>query len=455
MSNSLMNYATVCSGIGAPEVAWNALDNIDAIASGIPYIPWRQIFASEIEPFPSAVLEHHYPGVPNYGDMTKYKEWPDHELGLICGGTPCQSFSIAGLRKGMDDPRGNLTLVFLGLLARYNPRWFVWENVPGVFSSRSNGSSDFGRFLSALAELGYGYAYRVLDAQCFGVPQRRRRVFVVGHIGNDWRPPFAVLSEPESLRGHTPQGGKAGEGTAGNAGKCFEADRRDGIRLHGDKTPTLQSFMGTGGNYMPMVMAHGQGNAEICRDGSPSLTCNHEAPIAFMAGQGAKAGSIAAGPISPTLKGAASGLNQCPSVVFENHPADSRITECKDGIAPTLKAETKKGDTELAVMQPLAFKVRCGCEGGGKGYLGSEDKAMTLSTGHDQHLFHNTIVRRLTPRECERLQGFPDDYTLIPWKKGMATDGHRYKALGNSMAVPVVRWIGRRIQMWEDLHGRT
>jgi DNA (cytosine-5)-methyltransferase 1 len=200
-----VNYATVCSGIGAPEVAWKEL--------------WGEpVFTSEIEKFPSAVLKHHMPDVPNYGDMTNYKEWPDHEqLGLICGGTPCQSFSVAGLRKGMDDPRGNLTLAFLGLIARYNPRWIIWENVPGVFSSVSNGQSDFGRFLTGLAELGYSCAYRVLDAQYFGVPQRRRRVFVVGHLGNDWRPPYAVLFEPDSLRGNTPQSRKAGEEVAGNA----------------------------------------------------------------------------------------------------------------------------------------------------------------------------------------------------------------------------------------------
>ncbi|WP_254224021.1 DNA cytosine methyltransferase, partial [Burkholderia multivorans] len=160
---------------------------------------WRTAFVSEIEPFPCAVLAHHYPSVPNLGDMTNFKEWPDAAIDLLVGGTPCQSFSVAGLRKGLADPRGNLMLTYLAIAKRYAPRWLVWENVPGVLSS--NGGRDFGTFLGGLAELGYGFAYRVLDAQFFGVAQRRRRVFVVGHLG-DWRRAAAVLFERESLLGH-------------------------------------------------------------------------------------------------------------------------------------------------------------------------------------------------------------------------------------------------------------
>ena len=323
-----MTYATVCSGIGAPEEAWKEL-------WGPP------VFTAEIEPFPSAVLKHHYPEVPNYGDMTKYKEWLDHEqLGLICGGTPCQSFSVAGLRKGMDDPRGNLTLTFLGLLARYNPRWFVWENVPGVFSSISYGESDFGRLLHSFQELGYSCAYRVLDAQCFGVPQRRRRVFVVGHLGNDWRPPFAVLFEPESLRGNIKKGREAGQGVA----RCLKGKSN---LSHREDPDTL-------------IMAHETG---------PGWW-----------NQSDKAG--------------------------------------------TLRAE---GENRPSRPSNIVMAHRIGGPNG--------------------------IVRRLTPMECERLQGFPDGYTAITYRGKPASDGPRYKALGNSMAVPVVRWIGRRIKLWEDIHG--
>ena len=178
-----MRYLSVCSGIEAATVAWHDLG-------------WKPVGFSEIEPFPSAVLAHHYPAVINFGDMTKYKEWNIEHPDILVGGTPCQSFSVAGLRKGLDDPRGNLALTYCGILDHFRPTWFVWENVPGVLSS--SGGRDFGSFLGAVAELGYGFAYRVLDAQFFGVAQRRRRVFVVGYLG-DWRPPAAVLFERESL----------------------------------------------------------------------------------------------------------------------------------------------------------------------------------------------------------------------------------------------------------------
>ncbi|MEO0781936.1 MAG: DNA (cytosine-5-)-methyltransferase [Pseudomonadota bacterium] len=192
-----MIYGSVCSSIEAATMAWHSLG-------------WEPEFFSEIDRFPSAVLAHHYPNVPNLGDMTNFKEWKiDRPIYLLVGGTPCQSFSVAGLRKGLDDPRGNLMLTYLALTRHFNPRWIVWENVPGVLSS--NEGRDFGAFLTGLGKLGYGFAYRVLDAQYvrtrffpWAVPQRRRRVFVVGYLG-DWRRAAAVLFEPESLRRLTPR----------------------------------------------------------------------------------------------------------------------------------------------------------------------------------------------------------------------------------------------------------
>ncbi len=162
------------------------------------HMDWEPAFFSEIDAFPTAVLQHHYPDVPCHGDFTTIKEDEYGPIDLLVGGTPCQSFSIAGLRGGMDDERGNLALEFIRLAQRKRPQWLVWENVPGVLSS--NGGRDFGSFLGALAEIGYGFAYRVLDAQYFGVAQRRRRVFVVGYLG-DWRRAAAVLFERESLSG--------------------------------------------------------------------------------------------------------------------------------------------------------------------------------------------------------------------------------------------------------------
>jgi len=199
-----MKYGSVCSGIEAASVAWHGLG-------------WQAAWFSEIEKFPCAALAHHYPNTPNLGNMTRFKEWHDEptkgpgSIELLVGGTPCQSFSLAGLRKGLADPRGNLMLTYLAIAERYRPRWVVWENVPGVLSS--NGGRDFSAFLGGLGQLGYGFAYRVLDAQYFGVAQRRRRVFVVGYLG-DWRPPAAVLFERESLRGHPAPRRKAGQGTA-------------------------------------------------------------------------------------------------------------------------------------------------------------------------------------------------------------------------------------------------
>ena len=190
-----MKYMSVCSGIEAATAAWHPLG-------------WEPVAFSEVDAFPSAVLQHHYPTVPNWGDMTKFQEWPDADVDVLVGGTPCQSFSVAGLRKGLDDPRGSLMLVYLAIARKYRPRWVVWENVPGVLSS--DGGRAFGSLLGGLAELGYGFAYRVLDAQYFGVAQRRRRVFVVGCLG-DWRRAAAVLFERASLSGHPAPRREAGQ----------------------------------------------------------------------------------------------------------------------------------------------------------------------------------------------------------------------------------------------------
>jgi DNA (cytosine-5)-methyltransferase 1 len=275
-----MNYLSVCSGVEAATVAWHELG-------------WKPVGFSEIEKFPSAVLQHHYPQVTNYGDMTKYKEWNINEsVELLVGGTPCQSFSVAGLRKGLEDPRGNLALTYVGILDRFRPKWFIWENVPGVLSS--NGGRDFGSFLGAVVECGYGFAYRVLDAQYFGVPQRRRRVFVVGCLG-DWESATSIL---------------------------FKNAINKAARL--EKT-----------DHLPMLTTQG---------GGLSL---------------------------------------------------ERLRQC---------------------------------------------------------VFDGNGVRYLTALERERLQGFPDNWTNIPWRnKSHSPPGQRYKAMGNSMAVPCMRWLGQRIEKVE--HG--
>lgn len=185
---------------------------------------------SEIEPFPCEILKQRFPNTPNYGDLTKYKDWPIEpgSVDLLVGGTPCQAFSVAGLRRGLADPRGNLALIFLGLADHLKPRWILWENVPGVLTS--SGGRDFGSFLAGLAELGYSASWRICDAQNFGVAQRRRRVFVVAHLG-DWKPPAAVLFESEGLRGDSPKSDQKRKGSTSNAGASPQGDCLEGLDL--------------------------------------------------------------------------------------------------------------------------------------------------------------------------------------------------------------------------------
>lgn len=246
-----MIFGSICSGMEAASLAWTPLG-------------WRCAFVAEHDPHgpkkglqpAQSLLAHRFPDVPNYGDVTKFKLWPDHAIDVLVGGTPCQSFSVAGLRKGLADPRGSLMLLYGAIAARYRPRWLVWENVPGVLSS--NGGRDFGTFLGMLAELGYGFAYRVLDAQYFGVAQRRARVFVVGHLG-DWRPPAAVLFEPESLRGDPPPRRETGQGIAGSlAASTGGSDENDAeqSRLVPEVAYALNAHGGAHGG------AHGRIDAE-------------------------------------------------------------------------------------------------------------------------------------------------------------------------------------------------
>lgn len=334
-----MRYLSVCSGIEAATVAWHPLG-------------WEPAAFSEIDKFPRTVLQHHYPGVPLHGDFTTIQANQYGPVELIVGGTPCQSFSVAGLRGGLDDDRGNLALEFARLAARIRPRWIVWENVPGVLSS--NGGRDFGSILGAMGELGYGWAYRVLDAQHFGVPQRRRRVFVVGCLGSATRA-AAVLFERHSLQGHSAPRRKAGKEVAVGAEGCI-----------GERSVAQCLTTGTGQRYDPET---------------ETLL-----PIVFDPRQ-------------------------------IHHPANFSNPRPGDPCHP-LRAT---GNCEPAIICPQQHKIRA------------------------------SGVRRLTPRECERLQGFPDDYTLVPHNNKPVADGPRYKAIGNSMAVPVMRWIGTRIQAVEEI----
>ena len=415
----MLTFGSVCSGIEAASVAWSPLG-------------WKSVFFSEIEAFPSSVLSHRHPNTPNLGDMTKFKEWPDAAIDLLVGGTPCQSFSVAGLRKGLDDPRGNLMLTYLAIADRYRPRWLVWENVPGVLSS--NGGRDFAAFLFGMGECGYGFAYRVLDAQYFGLAQRRKRVFVVASL-RGWQSAAAVLFERESLSGHPAPRRESRQAVAPTIAGCANGGGSNGP---GRDVDSVESFR-------VVAMAHGQGGAEIAGDRSPTLTCNHEAPIVFHPTQE---------PINSTDVCHALGANAKTTaavLAFDTTQVTSKANV----------SNPKPGDPchpLAAGAHAPAVAIAADCYNG----VITGDVAATLTTQTSGGISSGPSVltpptmqaRRLTPRECERLQGFPDDYTAIPWRKKTADqcpDGPRYKALGNSMAVPVMRWIGERIDLVEGI----
>jgi len=386
-----MKFLSVCSGIEAASCAWD----------------WEAVAFSEIEKFPSQVLSYHYPETPNWGDMTKFKEWPDANVDVLVGGTPCQSFSVAGLRKGLDDPRGNLMLTYLAIAAKYRPKWVVWENVPGVLSS--NGGLDFASFLRGLGECGYGFAYRVLDAQYFGVPQRRRRVFVVGCFG-DWRSAAAVLFEQHSLQGHPAPSRK----TRKDLAKCLttSSQRNDA----GTETLVTQ----------PIAY-----NITFC-DANGTRADRPNGGL-----------YVSETDVTSTLTKAGIGTNVAQPIGTDLY--NGNIT---GDIACTMGTPGSSVNASgLTVMQSMAV-----CLGGQHPNAGiGIDQSPTLTNAMGAGGGHIPItnamqVRRLTPVECERLQGFPDGYTDIKPNGKPTPDGPRYKALGNSMAVPVMRWIGQRIE---------
>lgn len=540
-----MRYLSVCSGIEAASVAWHDLG-------------WTPVGFSEIEKFPSESLVKRFPDVPNFGDMTRFKEWNlDRDtVDIIVGGTPCQSFSVAGLRKGLDDPRGNLALSFVSMVEFYQPEFFIWENVPGVLSS--NAGRDFGSLLTAVGYIGYGWAYRVLDAQYFGVPQRRRRVFLIGHISGDPRRAGEILIESQSLRGYPQKSRKPRQKTSSGAESSTDSESHS---WPATITGTIDAHYG---DKMGLENQHINSGATLF------------VPYAFNPADVRLSSDVAFSDKTGTLLASMhkNGDNQ-QCVLYTHHPSDGRLTEepdtsgtltahmgtgggntplvqhifrkstrprCKDGeetwvddgVANTLNC-FDIGDiqsTNLAVQpialaentigrQPLnggngdgftvggpmytlnatgvhgvahshAFKIRGGGNGdgsrgghvggtGGTGYLGQDEMAFTVAASQDQYVAHdvantlranpgsgfrsdgspveslvyvndshNWIVRRLMPIECERLQGFPDNWTDV---RTDTPDGPRYKAIGNSMAVPVMAWLGKRIQESKEKHG--
>ena len=355
-----MNYGSVCSGIEAATAAWHPFG-------------WKPAFFSEIDKFPRAVLKHHYPSVPLHGDFTTINAGDYEPIDLLVGGTPCQSFSVAGLRKGLADERGNLTLEFIRLAQKLRPRWIVWENVPGVLSQ--DGGRAFGAFLGGLAECGYGFAYRILDAQFFGVPQRRRRVFVVGYFG-DWRRAAAVLFERHSLQGHPAPRREKGEGvtsfTPGSIGGYQEG------------VGTLRANGGDIGGGSEILIA---GTMKSCKgSGGWSNSADHAAagymiPVAIPIHD--KATRYKGGGDTRNNDGSANGFG----VGKDGDPYPTLGAHDIHAVAFDLAQITSK--TNRSKAEPGL-------------------PASTLNASGQMHVASTMAVRRLTPRECERLQGFHD-----------------------------------------------
>lgn len=357
MIDMCMRYVSLFSGIEAASVAW------------IP-LGWTPVAFCEIDPFACAVLRHHYPSVPNLGDITQV-DWSvlRGKADVVVGGSPCQSFSIAGKREGLQGQSG-LMFEYIRAVREIRPEWFVWENVPGALTVERGEA--FRQLLSEMDDLGYGMAWRILDAQFFGVAQRRRRVYVVGHLG-DMRA-GDVLFESESMCGDHPSSKQKREALARAAGR-------------GSSTGGSAGFCGYASSTARSI-----GYAEET---------------------------------APTLKGN-DFQNQVPNVIASR-------------------------EAVMLKMRHTGTPNR----GGGEGAMWGEGVSYTLATHQDQTMLAPTdtgyVVRRLTPTECERLQGFPDGWTDVPFKGSEhPSDTPRYKALGNSFAVPVVRWIGERIKAAED-----
>jgi DNA (cytosine-5)-methyltransferase 1 len=553
-----MRYLSVCSGIEAVSVAWQPLGWQPAMFAEIdPFCCWllrSRYGASRPQHMPSpheasdrkeakrrAAAIRNVVALPadgaliNVGDFTRIGKQDVGTIDLLAGGTPCQSFSIAGKRAGLDDPRGNLTIEFARLADRLRPLWLVWENVTGVLSI--DDGRTFGAFLRMLVECGYGVAYRVLDAQYFGVPQRRRRVFVVGCAG-DWRAAAAVLLDAACLSGNPPPRREAwkdvaptlsarahgggglgtdfdldgglirqlafgGNNTAGPidvataANACasasgrmdFETETFIAHSLSADGFDASEDGTVRGVPLIPIAIntAHTQSNGSGFSDGiAHTLESGVSQAIAFnlrgrdggampepadaaslRAATGGSSNSYVAfsakdhgadaGDIAPTLRGMghdnshANGGGQIAiAVTLHGSDGTANIASYTE-ISTSLGARAPDGvenSATTAVLQelPVASPLTAS--------YGKQADSSDTSNGPPNLLHSQMAVRRLTPRECERLQGFPDDYTLVEYRGKLAADGPRYKALGNSMAVPVMRWIGQRIAAVHEIVSR-
>ena len=454
-----MKYISICSGIEAATTAWHGLG-------------WTPLAFSEIEPFPSAVLAERWPQVPNLGDMSRYREWPEEilvECDLLVGGSPCQAFSVAGLRRSLDDERGNLSLIYVQLFHHINavrrkhersPAIALWENVPGVLSTKDNA---FGCFISGLLgvddtietqdgkwpKAGFlgsetvRVGYRVLDAQYFGVAQRRRRVFLVAApcelVANLGKRacPSEILSLRESVLGNPPTRGEAGQATAGTI--TARTGRNGGSANDDVDGGRVFAFHPT---QDPISSADGTTHAMGC--GSKGGCCTQAVAVPYVKATNQhnkeEASRFEEAQVAACLNGWDERHDPPKHVVaFAQNTRDEVRQVNGDGqISGALSAEPGMKQTTY-----VAFKEsQSGCRTGDVHATTDANKGSRRQEG----VFAPAMqVRRLTPTECCRLQGFPDDHCDITFRKKPAADGPKYRALGNSMAVPCMLWLGWRI----------
>ncbi|MEE8610113.1 MAG: DNA (cytosine-5-)-methyltransferase [Sphingomonas aquatilis] len=461
----MIRYLDVCSGYSAFTLA----------SAGLGF---RCVGYSEIEAFPRAVLEQRHGAVPVewdhrfvpgsnttplFGDFTKIESHHVGPVDLLAGGTPCQAFSVAGKRLGLDDPRGNLTLEFLALARRVRARRLVWENVPG-FLSHDSGRT-MGTFLRLLGELGYGWAYRVLDAQYIrvdghegAVPQRRRRLFVVAHLG-DAAGPAAVLFERESLRGDPAPRREAGEGASHAVAPSLVSSGRgvertgetrgqdpvvaclNGISEYRASLPTLRAKGGDAGDGSEALIAASVA-ATLPAGGNSTGGARQPGMSAETAGTMLVAHSLRAEGFDASEDGTGRGTPLVPCYAIHSDAFD-RSGEGAGGTAAERSGLGVQPDVGYAMRakRPDAVAYRITPNDGA---YETGDISGALTTGTDrsaQTIMEGWAVRRLTPTECERLMGVPDGFTAITYRGKPAADGPRYKALGNSQAVNVMRWI--------------
>ena len=449
-------YVSIFSGVEAATLAWEPLG-------------WEPVAFSEIEPFPCAVLAERWPDVPNLGDITKidWKEEIDGAIDLVVGGSPCQSFSVAGKREGLKGASG-LMFEYIRCVQELRPRWFLWENVPGALTSEDGGA--FGQLLSEMDELGYSLAWRVLDAQFFGVAQRRRRLFLVGHLGAE--SPAEVLFEPDCLPGN-PQSSRekrkeltsrAVRSAACAGFKYSAAPRANTIGYAEEQANTLTAdwhapaVFPLQGNMIGRADSAGPAGKGYGMPGDPAFTlnCVDRQGIAM-----SQYGTEIAG--RPTARGDSSPCADADQniVCMTGTQAHCHIS---DEISGCLTAHMGKDDAPVVVVDSNSENTANEAFGFAQNTRnevrivgdGTISGTLTANPGMKQTTFVCTsdyasapLVRRLTPLECERLQGFPDNHTRISWNGKPADecpDGPRYKAIGNSMAVPVMRWLGERIE---------